>query len=86
MSKPVSVVVKMQRPISTNGSMNDILSYLVDDNLEQISNDIIMPMDDDLINELFGVYYKVYYLASHTDGQPVNLAYPLIPMYKDEWN
>lgn len=86
MSKSVSVIVKMQRPISTNGSTNDILSYIVDDNLEQISNDVISLAEDDLIEELFGVYYKVYYLGSFTKGQPVNLAYPFVPMYKDEWN
>ena len=86
MSKPKDVIVKMQRPIYTNGSTNEILSYLVDDNLEQISNDLIAPMDSDLIDELFGTNHKVYYLGSHVEGQLVNLAYPLIPMHKDEWN
>lgn len=85
MSKPKSVVVKMQRPISTNGSYDEVLSYIVDEDLEQISNDLITPMAKDVIEELFGVHYKVFYLGSLIEGQPVNLAYPLVPMYKDEW-
>ena len=85
MSKVENVVVKIQRPLYTNGSYDEVLSYIVDDNLEQISNDIIAPMDKETIDEMFGSYYKVYYLGSHKDGEMVTLAYPLIAMYKDEW-
>lgn len=86
MSKVTNVIVKMQRPLYTNGPYDEVLSYIVDDNLEQISNEVISEMDKDTIGELFGEYYKVYYLGSHRDGEMVNLAYPLIPMYKEEWN
>ena len=85
MSKVTSVIVKMQRPLYTNSSYDEVLSYIVDDDLEQISNEVITEMDKETIGELFESYYKVYYLGSHIDGEMVTLAYPLIPMYKEEW-
>ena len=85
MSKVTNVIVKIQRPLYTNGSYDEVLSYIVDDNLEQISNEAITEMDKDTIDEIFGSHYKVYYLGSHRDGGKVTLAYPLTPMYKDEW-
>jgi hypothetical protein len=76
------VTIKLQRPLATNGSRSDVLSYIVDEDDEQISNPSITPTKKCDIKKLFGDYYKVYYLAEYRDGQPVLIKEPT---REDEW-
>lgn len=78
------VTLKLQRPLSTNGSDQEIMSYIVDDDDEKLSNPFIQPMRKRDIKKLFGDHYKVYYLGEYTEGKPVNLLVNH-PVRKDEW-
>ncbi len=77
-----TVTVKVQRPIFTNGSMTEVMSYIVDENDERLSNPFTSEMPQDAIDQIFGGCYKVYYKAKYIKGQPVKLTKPT---RKDEW-
>jgi hypothetical protein len=81
--KPEEIVtVKVQRPFVTNGNKYEVLSYIVDENDEQISNPYVSLMKRKETKKLFGKHYKVYYLAYHQDGQPVKL---FAPTRQEDW-
>lgn len=80
--KARTVTVKVQRPLYSNYSMTEVMSYIVDENDEQISNDWITEMPPEHIEALFGNYHKVYYLAKHKKGKPVKL---FAPTRQDDW-
>lgn len=74
--KARTVTVKVQRPLYSNGSMTEVMSYIVDEDDEQISNPFISEMPKRDIQAIFGEYHKVYYLAKHKKGKPVKLFAP----------
>lgn len=76
------VTVKVQRPIVSTGSMTEVLSYIVDENDEQLSNDAVTEMPPHHIEQIFKGHHKVYYLAKHKKGKPVKL---FAPTREDEW-
>ena len=76
------VTVKVQRPIFSTGSMTEVLSYIVDENDEQISNPFMSEMPPEHIEQIFKGHHKVYYLAKHKNGKPVKL---FAPTREDEW-
>lgn len=78
------VTVKLQRPIMSNGSMQAVMTYIVDEDDEQLSNTVVneMPLED--IKLIFGENYKVYYLGSYTHGKPVEISLQL-PTRQEEW-
>lgn len=78
------VTVKLQRPLAGNDSMQSVLSYIVDEDGEQVSDLFIeeMPLED--IDLLFGEYYKVYYLGKYGEGKPIEL-FSQEPTRQDEW-
>lgn len=76
------VTVKVQRPLFSNGSMTEVLSYIVDEYDEQISDPAVTEMPPEHIEQVFGNYHKVYYLAKHKKGKPVKL---FAPTREDEW-
>lgn len=80
--KARTVVVKVQRPLFSTGSMTEVLSYIVDENDEQISNDYVTEMPLQHIEQIFKGHHKVYYLAKHKKGKPVKL---FAPTREDEW-
>lgn len=76
------VVVKLQRPVTTNGSGNNILSYIVDEDGEQASNPIQEEMSDRDIKELFDGHYKVFWRAEYRKGKKLKL---LAPVRVEDW-
>jgi hypothetical protein len=82
MKQPEIVTVKVQRPLFTNGSMQEVMSYIVDDDDNKLSNAYVTMMNDKKIAKIFGELYKVYYLAEYTEGKPVKL---IQPTREDEW-
>lgn len=74
------VIVKLQRPIA--GDDVGILSYLVDEDGEQMSNPQITEMPHDQVETLFGDHFKIYYTGRHRNGKPVELR---DPTWQDEW-
>lgn len=78
------VTVKVQRPIVSTGNMTEVLSYIVDEDDEALSNPAVTVMEPKAIFALFGEgkYHKVYYLAIHKKGKPVKLTEPT---RQDEW-
>lgn len=77
-----TVVVKLQRPLATNGVTNVILAYVVNDDDEQISNDIQITMKLHDIDYLFGEHYKVYWTAHTRRDGLLNI---LEPVKKEDW-
>lgn len=77
-----AVIVKLQRPIVSNGSMYDVMSYIVDENGEQDSNPAIDSFNEEEIKELFGDHYKIYYLGHYTKGKKLHL---IKPIWEEEW-
>ncbi len=82
MSKIETVTVKIQRPLVTNGNPAEVMSYIVDDEDEQLSNPAIVVMSPDEIEQIFGDHYKVYYRGKYRHGHPVKITKPT---RKDEW-
>lgn len=78
------VTVKLQRPLATNGSYAEVMSYIVDEDGEQTSNPIAEEMPQEDIDLLFGKHYKVYYLGIYRKGKPIELL-AQEPTRKDEW-
>lgn len=76
------VTVKVQRPFVTNGNKYEIMSYIVDENDEQISNPYVSLMSRKDTKKLFGKHYKVYYFAQYKKGEPVRL---LTPTRQEDW-
>lgn len=76
------VVLKLQRPIATNGSKQEIMSYIVDEGGDRASNPFMQQMKKKDIKKLFGDHYKVYYLCEFVVGQPVLIKEPI---WEDEW-
>jgi hypothetical protein len=78
------VTLKMQRPIMSNSSMQEVMSYVVDDDDVQKSNPVMqeMPLED--IELFFGDNYKVYYKAIYNYGQPASVMLDQ-PVRTDEW-
>lgn len=78
------VTVKLQRPIMSNSSMQDVMSYIVDEDDNQTSNPIVEPMPQEDIDLIFGDNYKVYYLGLYEFGKPVEIMLKE-PVRKEEW-
>lgn len=76
------VILKIQRPVFTTGNKCEVMSYIVDEDGDQISNPFIEVMKKKDVKKLFGDYYKVYYLAEHVDGQKTVIKEPI---WEDEW-
>ena len=77
-----TVVVKLQRPITTNGSYTNILSYVVDKNDRADSNAVEEELTQEQVDQLFDGYYKVYYTARYTKGKKLEL---LEPTRAEDW-
>lgn len=83
MTDRIKVIVKFQRPLfSSTGSRREVMSYIVGEDDEQLSNPYTTRMKERDIKKLFGEYYKVYYLCWHTNGKPVEI---IEPIKEDEW-
>lgn len=82
MAKIETVMVKIQRPMFPNGNPAEVMSYIVDEDDEQISNPHITVMTPDEMEQLFGDHYKVYYLGKYQKGKPVKI---VKPTRQDEW-
>ena len=82
MAKIETVTVKVQRPIFTSGDTTEIMSYIVDEDDNQLSNADISVMPQEHIDQLFGEHYKVYYLAKYRKGKKVQL---YKPTRQDDW-
>lgn len=76
------VTVKMQRPLFSNGNMAEVMTYIVGDDDEQLSNADLSVMPPEYIDEIFGGCYKVYYLGWYEKGKPVRL---FQPTRQEEW-
>lgn len=76
------VIVKLQRPVVTNGNAYDVMSYIVDETDEQVSNPVIESMKKKKVKKLFGDYYKIYYIAEYREGEKVVL---IEPTWEEAW-
>ena len=61
-----TVTVKVQRPLFSTGSMTEVLSYIVDENDEQISNDYVTEMPPQHIEQIVCVQR----MTRHANWQP----------------
>lgn len=83
MNEPKIVTVKVQRPLySSSGNLQEVMSYIVDDDDNRLSNPYVTMMNDKKIAKIFGELYKVYYLGEYIEGHPVKLTQPT---REDEW-
>lgn len=76
------VTVKMQRPIATNGSYSDVLSYIVDEDDEQASNPVVESLGQSEVEHLFGEHYKIYYTAEYRKNRKLQL---VSPTRQEDW-
>lgn len=78
------VTVKLQRPIMSNSSMQEVMSYVIDEDGNQVSNSWVDEMPQEDIDLIFGDNYKVYYFGKYQEGKPVEI-FLKSPAREDEW-
>lgn len=75
-------IVKLQRPLFTTDDINEVMSYLVNENDEQISEPVFTKMPMDQQQTVFaGNHAKAYYLAEYDDG----ISTLIEPIWLNDW-